>query len=91
MDPSVGLLKRFQPSKYQRLQHLSNPCPKSKSFSQDMQRAHPISLNKISYDAVIRALETIRDVKPEPPIVEHVYVDTGFNMNFIYLYFLIIE
>jgi hypothetical protein len=42
-----------------------------------MMRVNPISLNKISYDSVITALETIRDVKPSPPIVDHVYVDTG--------------
>ena len=42
-----------------------------------MMRANPISLNAISYDAVIRILERIRDVKHcEPPQVTDVYVDT---------------
>jgi hypothetical protein len=44
-----------------------------------MLRAHPVSLNAVSYNGVIRMLETIRDVKPEreAPVVHHVYVDTG--------------
>jgi hypothetical protein len=44
-----------------------------------MLRPHPTSLNTVSYNGVIRMLETIRDVKPEreAPIVHHVYVDTG--------------
>ncbi len=47
----------------------------------DMQRAQPISLNRLSYDAVIQALECIRSIRPEAPIVDHVYVDTGSNFN----------
>jgi hypothetical protein len=42
-----------------------------------MLKASPISLNAISYNGVIRMLETIRDISPNPPCVEHVYVDTG--------------
>lgn len=44
-----------------------------------MLKASPISLNTISYNGVIRMLETIRDVSPNPPCVEHVYVDTGMR------------
>lgn len=47
---------------------------------QDMLRVNPVSLNKISYDSVVSALETIRDIKPSPPIVGHVYVDTGEDL-----------
>ena len=46
----------------------------------DMQRAQPISLNRLSYDSVIKALECIRNIRPEAPIVDHVYVDTGENL-----------
>ena len=42
-----------------------------------MLRVNPVSLNKISYDSVVRALETIRDIKPSAPVVDHVFVDTG--------------
>ncbi len=44
-----------------------------------MLKAHPVSLNTLSYNGVIHMLETIRDIKPErdAPIVHHVYVDTG--------------
>lgn len=52
-----------------------------------MQRAHPVSLNKMSYDAVIRALESIRNIRPEPPVVDHVYVDTGIALrSYFYLF-----
>lgn len=49
-----------------------------------MLRAHPISLNTLSYNGVIRILETLRDVKPEreAPVVHHVYVDTGNTESF---------
>lgn len=49
-------------------------------ISQEMQRVNPVSLNKISYDSVIKALETIRDATGKngesPPFVKDVYVDT---------------
>lgn len=38
-------------------------------ISEDMLRTHPISLNAISYDAVIRILATIRDTGENPPNV----------------------
>ena len=50
-----------------------------------MLRVNPVSLNKISYDSVITALETIRDIRPSPPIVEHVYVDTGEYADYYYI------
>lgn len=46
------------------------------SFSQDMLRANPISLNALSYDAVCRMLKRIVDEKPDPPQVTDVYIDT---------------
>lgn len=55
-----------------------------------MLKACPISLNTLSYNGVIKILETIRDIKPirECPTVQHVYVDTGlfyfiFIKNFL--------
>ena len=36
----------------------------------------PVSLNQISYDAVIRALATIRDAGPNAPIINEIFVDT---------------
>jgi hypothetical protein len=41
-----------------------------------MMKAHARSLNTISYDGVIKMLEIIRDVKPNPPFINEVYVDT---------------
>ena len=40
-----------------------------------------MSLNAISYNGVIRMLEAIRDASPNPPCVEHVYVDTGRGVS----------
>ena len=48
----------------------------AETISKEMQRVNPVSLNAISYDAVIRALETIRDYGSNPPLVTEVYVDT---------------
>ena len=46
-------------------------------ISENMLRAAPVSLNAISYNAVITALETIRDCdKNHPPIINHIYIDT---------------
>jgi hypothetical protein len=41
-----------------------------------MLRAHPTSLNTISYDAVIRALKTIANATPLAPQVTDVFIDT---------------
>ena len=59
------------------------PSPRSNAvtLAQDMLRVNPVSLNKISYDCVVQALETIRDVKPSAPVVDHVYVDTGIVLR----------
>lgn len=50
-----------------------------------MLRSTPKSLNALSYEAVIEMLETIRDISPLPPTVQHVFVDTvgdpGFYKN----------
>lgn len=50
----------------------------AEKISADMLRAHPISLNAISYDAVIRILSTIRDPPKvdNPPMVTDVFIDT---------------
>ncbi len=48
----------------------------AETISKEMQRVNPVSLNAISYDAVIRALETIRDFGNNPPIITDVYIDT---------------
>ena len=46
-------------------------------ISQEMLRRSPVSLNALSYDAVVWMLEVIRDYKlGEPPVVTNVYVDT---------------
>lgn len=46
-------------------------------ISQEMLRRSPVSLNALSYDAVVWMLEVIRDFKlGEPPVVTNVYVDT---------------
>jgi len=46
-------------------------------ISQEMLRRNPVSLNALSYDAVVWMLETIRDGHGgEPPVVGEVYVDT---------------
>jgi len=48
------------------------------TISKEMLRASPISLNLISYNAVIRMLETIRDAPPDgrEMTVTDVFVDT---------------
>lgn len=46
-------------------------------LSEEMMRVSPISLNTLSYGAVVTALETIRDHNhPTAPIVTDVFVDT---------------
>lgn len=45
-------------------------------ISLDMLRPQPVSLNAISYNAVIKALERVRDTAPIAPIIVDVYVDT---------------
>jgi len=46
-------------------------------ISQEMLRRNPISLNALSYDAVVWMLEQIRDGKDgEAPIINEVFVDT---------------
>lgn len=45
-------------------------------ISLDMLRPQPVSLNAISYNAVIKALERVRDTSPIAPIIVDVYVDT---------------
>jgi ribonuclease H2 subunit A len=56
----------------------------AEKISEDMLRAHPISLNTISYDAVIRILATIRDPPKEenPPQVTDVFIDTVGDPEF---------
>ena len=41
-----------------------------------MLKPRPVSLNAISYDAVIRCLEKIRDSEPKPPLIHDVFIDT---------------
>lgn len=41
-----------------------------------MLKASPVSLNAISYDAVIKILSTIRDADPNTPIISDVFIDT---------------
>jgi len=49
-------------------------------LSQEMLRKTPISLNVLSYNGVIRMLETIRDSSIDSPmVVTDVYVDTGWT------------
>lgn len=54
----------------------------AETISKEMLRAQSQSLNSISYDAVIRALETIRDAGDNPPVVKDVYVDTVGDPEF---------
>jgi len=48
----------------------------SEQISLEMLRPQPVSLNAISYNAVIKALEKVRDTAPIAPIIVDVYVDT---------------
>ncbi len=41
-----------------------------------MLRANPVSLNALSYEAVIRALKKILSMAKNPPVVTKVFVDT---------------
>jgi ribonuclease HII len=43
---------------------------------QEMLKPTPVSLNQISYDAVIRALSHVRDVNPKPPYITDIFIDT---------------
>lgn len=61
IHPSIGWV----------IQELSAP-----KISEEMLRPHPVSLNAMSYDAVVKALETIRDVEPVPPCPSNIYIDT---------------
>lgn len=54
----------------------------AQEIAEQMLKATPKSLNSLSYDAVIEMLETIRDISPNPPRVEHVYVDTVGDPTF---------
>lgn len=45
-------------------------------LSEEMMRATPVSLNAISYDAVIRILSLIRDAHPNTPIISNIFIDT---------------
>ena len=46
-------------------------------ISQEMLRRSPMSLNALSYDAVVWMLEAIRDFKlGEPPVVTNIFIDT---------------
>jgi hypothetical protein len=47
-----------------------------------MLRAHPVSLNTISYDAVIRILKRIEGESPVAPQVTDVFVDTVGDPSF---------
>ena len=47
-----------------------------------MLKASPKSLNSLSYDTVIHILESIRDISPDPPSVQHLYVDTVGDPGF---------
>jgi hypothetical protein len=45
-----------------------------------MLRGCPVSLNKLSYDHVVAALDAVRagaGPPSEPPVIDHVYIDTG--------------
>jgi hypothetical protein len=45
-----------------------------------MLRGCPVSLNKLSYDHVVAALDAVRTgagPPSEPPVIDHVYIDTG--------------
>jgi hypothetical protein len=47
-----------------------------------MQRVSPVSLNAISYNAVIRALEKIRSgAGHEPPTIGDIFIGTPNSMN----------
>lgn len=54
----------------------------AEDLSEDMLRVNPISLNTLSYSAVIRMLSTIRDHEPNPPCVTDVFVDTVGDPEF---------
>ena len=45
-------------------------------LSEEMLKATPVSLNSISYDAVIRILSSIRDAHPNNPVISNIYIDT---------------
>ena len=45
-------------------------------LSEEMLKATPVSLNAISYDAVIRILSNIRDAHPHSPVISNIYIDT---------------
>lgn len=47
-----------------------------------MLKPRPNSLNAISYDSVIKALETIRDAQPNPPLVQDIFIDTVGDPEF---------
>ena len=51
-------------------------------ISQEMLRVQPVSLNRISYDAVIKALKTINDIEPNPPLIGDIYIDTVGDPEF---------
>lgn len=58
------------------------------TLSKEMLRPSPISLNALSYDAVVHGLEIIRDAKSEtelnavPPVINNIYVDTVGDPEF---------
>lgn len=54
----------------------------AETISEEMLRSHPVSLNTISYNAVIQMLSIIRDHEPNPPNVTDVFIDTVGDPEF---------
>lgn len=56
----------------------------AETISKEMLRTTPVSLNYISYEAVIKALETIRDSDNmlNPPIIKDIFIDTVGDPEF---------
>jgi hypothetical protein len=50
-----------------------------------MQKEHPISLNMLSFNGVVKILETIRDAYPDDPAsIDHIYIDTGDCIMYVH-------
>eukprot|EP01041_Mallomonas_annulata_P012284 gene12284-25837_t len=54
----------------------------AKTISKEMLRIKPVSLNALSYNAVVRMLETIRDAGDNPPVTTDIFVDTVGDPEF---------
>ena len=76
--PSIGwVVEELSASFVSQVLHCISLC-RSIIYNKEMLRPSPVSLNELSYEAVVKALSQIRDAQ-NAPLIGDIYVDTVGN------------